>query len=319
MSDDVLLEPPFEITKTGKQSVLVNTPVMPSAGTFGFGDVYKDMVKLSKLGAIVTNPVTYDPRSPANGPRVIHLDGGVLLHTGLPNPGLNRVLRQYRNYWSTLKIPLIVHLVATTENEVRKGVRRLDEEDSVSAIELGLHDDATWEDIRDFVSAAVSRTDKPIMVRLPLRDVFELADVAVEEGASSLVISAPPRGTARDPITGRLVSGRLYGPMVKPMVLRAVGLLSRQIRDVPIIGAGGIHSPQDARDYIEAGARAVQVDTVTWIQPQLLETIARDLGKGIVTRRTGSLPDEWHPGMGDTEREQLEQGSGNSPSAKKKS
>jgi dihydroorotate dehydrogenase len=157
------------------------------------------------------------------------------------------------------------------------------------------------------------------MARLPIRDVFELAEVAVEEGASSLVISSPPRGTARDPITGRLVSGRLYGPMVKPLVLRTVGLLSRQIKDVPIIGAGGIHSPQDARDFIDAGARAVQVDTVTWIQPQLLETIARDLGKGIVTRRAGALPDEWHPAMGDTERDQLEQGSGNSPSASKRS
>lgn len=317
MSSEQLLEPPFEITKPGKESVVINTPVMPAAGTFGFGDVYRDMIKTKKLGAIVTNPVSYDPRSPARGGRVIHLDGGVLLHTGLPNPGLNRVLRDYRNLWKMMEIPLIVHLIATTIDHVRKGASRLDGEESVSAIELGLHDDATWEDVRDLVGATVSRTEKPILVRLPLQNVFELADVAIEAGASSLVISAPPRGTARDPVTGRLVSGRLYGPMVKPTVLRAVGVLSRQIKDVPIIGAGGIHNPQDARDYIDAGARAVQVDTVTWIQPKMLETIARDLGAGIVTRPAGAFSDEWHPSMGDTERDELEQGKGNSPSASK--
>jgi dihydroorotate dehydrogenase (NAD+) catalytic subunit len=87
--------------------------------------------------------------------------------------------------------------------------------------------------------------------------------------------------------------------------LRLVGQLARRL-DVPIIGAGGIHSPQDGRDYIEAGARAVQVDTVTWVQPKMLEVIARDLGGLVITKAAGALPDEWHPGMGETEREQLE-------------
>ena len=77
--------------------------------------------------------------------------------------------------------------------------------------------------------------------------------------------------------------------------------VAKHIQDMPIIGAGGIHSKQDARDYINAGACAVQVDSVTWIKPQILETIARDLGEGIVTRKSGALPDEWHEGMGDTE------------------
>ena len=81
-----------------------------------------------------------------------------------------------------------------------------------------------------------------------------------------------------------------------------MGRLRRQIPDeIPIIGAGGVHSPQDARDYIEAGAVAVQVDTATWTQPKMLERIARDLGGWIATRRKDALMDEWHPDMGHTE------------------
>jgi imidazole glycerol phosphate synthase subunit HisF len=93
--------------------------------------------------------------------------------------------------------------------------------------------------------------------------------------------------------------------------------------DIPVIGAGGIHSQQDARDFIEAGARAVQVDSATWVQPNLLEYIARDLGGLVLTRPVGALADEWHPGMGETERkareeDQRKQAEARKPDAKDK-
>jgi dihydroorotate dehydrogenase (NAD+) catalytic subunit len=134
------------------------------------------------------------------------------------------------------------------------------------------------------------------------QDAYELAQPVADAGAGALVVAAPPRGTARDPQSGKLVPGRIYGPLVKPMVLRVVGQLMSRI-DIPIIGAGGIHSAQDARDYLEAGAVAVQVDSVTWIEPKMLEIIARDLGGLVVTRASGALPDEWHEGMGETTRQ----------------
>lgn len=71
----------FEITRPGKNSLVVETPVMPSAGIFGFGDVYRDLIKVEKLGAIVTNPVTYQPWQVATGTRVIPLDAGELVYT----------------------------------------------------------------------------------------------------------------------------------------------------------------------------------------------------------------------------------------------
>jgi len=294
----------IEITRPGKNSLEVQTPVMPAAGTFGYGDVYRDFINVEKLGAIVTNPITYESRSPASGTRVVPLDAGILVHTGLPNPGLNKVLKRYRNLWLMLPLPIIVHLVGTTADQVRKSVSRLDGEESVNAIELGLNDDISWKEAEELVKAAVEKTEKPVLVRLPLQDAYEIAEAVSDAGAGALVIAAPPRGTARDPLTGRLVSGRIYGPLVKPMVLRVVGQIIRRV-DIPIIGAGGIHTPQDARDYLEAGARAVQVDSVIWIQPKMLEVIARDLGGWTVTRESGALPDEWYPGMGDTERERL--------------
>jgi dihydroorotate dehydrogenase len=75
--------------------------------------------------------------------------------------------------------------------------------------------------------------------------------------------------------------------------------LAKRIQ-IPIIGAGGIHNAQDGRDFIEAGASAIQVDAVTWVNPQILEMIARDLGGLVITRKTDAYTDEWHPGIGES-------------------
>jgi dihydroorotate dehydrogenase (NAD+) catalytic subunit len=290
------------ITRPGKNALYLDSPVMPAAGTFGYGNTYRGLIDHSQLGAIVTNPVTYQPWSPAAGTRVVPLDAGVLMHTGLPNVGLKKVIREFSQVWASLPCPLILHLVATDKAEVRKAAEILDHAESVAAIELGLPDDISAEEAHRFTMAAVrGALEKPVLVRLPLGDAFEIAEPIAEAGAAGLVIAAPPRGTARDPRSGQLIQGRIYGPLIKPIALHMVQVLHERLTDVPIIGAGGIHSLDDARDYLEAGAVAVQVDSVTWVQPNLLERIARDLSGGLVTRMSDAFPDEWHADMGDTE------------------
>ena len=290
-----------QLTRTGKNTLIVDTPVMPAAGTVGMAFTYHNLIQLDKLGAFVTNPVTYEPWSPATGTRVVPLDAGVLVHTGLPNNGLSKTVKEYQQVWRDMPLPVILHLVATSTDHIERAIERIDQQDMIAAVELGLDDDITWQEAGDFVKAATRRAEKPIIVRLPAYDAYEIAGAVADAGADAIVVAAAPRGTARDKRSGQLVSGRIYGPLIKPMILRLVGVLARRITDVPIIGAGGIHSTQDARDYLEAGAVAVQVDSATWIQPRLLERIARDLGGSLITRPTKAFPDEWHPDMGDTE------------------
>jgi len=291
----------IEITKPGKHSLLVSTPVMPAAGTVGFGDRYKALLKYETLGAVVTNPVTIEPWQPATGTRVIALDAGVLVHTGLPNPGLAAVISQNRRVWAGMPVPIIVHLAGVSASEIKRALDLIDAVDEIAGMELGLRDDIGIAEAIDLVAEA-AKMEKPLLVRLPFYECSQLALPVADAGADALVLTAAPRGSARDKHTGRLVSGRIYGPLIKPIILRLVGRLAREIpADLPIIAAGGIHSPQDARDYIDAGAVAVQVDTATWARPKMLERIARDLGGWIATRQKDALPDEWNPDMGHTE------------------
>ncbi len=289
------------ITRPGKQQLVLDNPVMPAAGTFGYGDRYRDMVNLTKIGALVTNPVTYRPRRAANGPRTVPLDSGVLVHTGMPNPGLSKVIKTWRDTWQALPVPTILHLAATTPEDVQKSLSIIDNVDAIAAVELGLPDDLTPGEAYDLTEAATRRAERPVLVRLPLYDAYAIAEAVADAGAGALVVAAPPRGTAHDPRTGQQVNGRIYGPLVKTMALHVVERLAGRMADIPIIGAGGIHSTQDARDYINAGAVAVQVGSVTWVLPRTIEIIGRDLGGLVLTRKSDALADEWFTGIGKTD------------------
>jgi dihydroorotate dehydrogenase (NAD+) catalytic subunit len=223
----------------------------------------------------------------------------VLVHTGLPNPGINHVIKEYGARWTHSLAPVIVHVVATSPGEVARCAGALDGCEGVAGIELGLHDQAAPDDIAAIVQAASDKTLLPLLVQVPLYSALEAARAAEEAGAGGLVVASPPRGTARDPESGQLVGGRVYGPWLKAQTLRAVGQVARAV-DIPVTGSGGIHSPDDARDFLQAGAVAVQVDTVTWVHPHMIEVIARNLGGLELTRAAGALADEWEPGIGHT-------------------
>jgi dihydroorotate dehydrogenase (NAD+) catalytic subunit len=70
----------------------------------------------------------------------------------------------------------------------------------------------------------------------------------------------------RRPVLGN-IKGGLSGPAVKPVAVRAVWDVYREV-DLPIIGMGGITCARDALEFIMAGARAIAVGTVNFINPE---------------------------------------------------
>ena len=99
-----------------KNDLYFEPPLMNAAGMLGFTPPPRR--DLSRLGAFVTNPISRLPRTPARGPRFIPYNGGFLLHTGLPNPGLSTAIRRYRRSWAASHLPIIVHLLAQTPEEL---------------------------------------------------------------------------------------------------------------------------------------------------------------------------------------------------------
>ena len=245
-----------------KFDLTLNHPVMNAAGTLGFAPHPHGPVDLARLGAFVTNPVSLAPRTPAAGSRLLNFPGGFLLHTGYPNPGLKRVLRRYARQWARSPVPVLVHLLVQDLTEISSMVRDLESVEGVSGIELGLPPQVTVQVASELVQAALG--ELPVVVRIPMEQVFELAPMIIEYGVTAASL-APPRGALPTP-AGENVSmishGRLYGPSVFPLALAAVRILAAT--GVSTIGAGGIYHPEQIEAMLAAGAQGVQLDTVLW-------------------------------------------------------
>jgi dihydroorotate dehydrogenase (NAD+) catalytic subunit len=72
------------------------------------------------------------------------------------------------------------------------------------------------------------------------------------------------------------VTGGLSGPAIKPIALRMVYETARAVK-IPILGMGGIVTPEDAVEFLLAGATAVQVGTASYADPRATERLARGL------------------------------------------
>ncbi len=274
----------IELAPRHKFGLPIASPVMPAAGAFGYGDTYHDLVDLRVLGALVTNPMSLTPREAARGRRIAIHGEHFVAHTGLPNPGVRRVLQQYRQTWERLPIPVIVHLIATTPAETAQAAERLSGVPNVVGIELGVVDNVTPQRALNLLDAARADGDLPVIVRVPFTGVDALAPLLADHGADALTLTAPPRAVLpasdapEDSEARRYLRGRLYGPALFPLLLNVLARWCSKL-PVPVIACGGIASLQDATACLELGATALQVDALLWRDPLILQRIAEGLAK----------------------------------------
>ncbi len=245
-----------------KRDLIFRKPITNAAGSLGFAPDFRFLKEFGSLfddfGAFVTNPVSLRPRRPTAKPALIEYPGGILLHTGLPNPGLKTTLKKYSHRWDDSPLPIIIHLMADRPEETRQMAQALENVDNVMAVELGFAP-LLADDILS-VTLEMCIGELPLIFCLPPEQVLTLGPRLIQEGANAISIAAP-RGalTASD---GTLIAGRLFGPSLFPQVLEIVRSAARL--GLPIIGAGGIYSKENAEAMISAGALAVQLDSVLW-------------------------------------------------------
>ncbi len=264
----------IELAPRHKVGLPLSNPLMTAAGCFGYGPEYADLVDISRLGAIVTNPVSLRPRRGAAQPRLVETPGGFILNTGDQNPGVKRVLQRHAAAWKRLGRPVVVHLMPDDLEALARTARALETVGAVAGLEVGLPEDASHADAAGLIAAA-HESELPLLARLPLARAADLAAVCVEAGADTLVIGAPPLGSALHS-SGQVITGRLYGPALHALAVHALAKV-RSLVDIPLVGCGGIHSVADARALLDAGAVAVQVDSAIFVDPSLLDRLADSL------------------------------------------
>lgn len=132
-------------------------------------------------------------------------------------------------------------------------------------------------------------------------DIAQVAKAAVDAGADALTISNTIPAMAIDVRTRspRLANktGGLSGPGLHPVAVRLVyECWTKVCRDargpgqhVPIIGAGGVLTWEDAAEFILAGASAVQIGTGLFADPRVPLKVARGLEKWVKAQKCGNV------------------------------
>jgi dihydroorotate dehydrogenase (NAD+) catalytic subunit len=262
----------IELAPHHKIGLPLSNPVMIASGCGGYGQAYRQLINLSAFGALVTNPITLRPQRGIAQSRLAETTAGFVLDTGHQNPGVKKVIREYSKHWLGLSVPVIAHLPADEPDDLRRTAGALAGTEAVAGIELGIPSPATPRDIAIWIEAVREGCMLPLLIKLPLDAAVEMAEIAVEAAVDALVVGLPPLGSAQTS-TGAMVDGFIFGPALHSMALYAVQEIS-DIADIPLIAVGGIHSLVDVQAFLAAGAVAVQLDSLLFIEPQLAADIA---------------------------------------------
>jgi dihydroorotate dehydrogenase (NAD+) catalytic subunit len=256
---------------------------MTASGTFGYGTEYTKLLDVERLGAVVTKAISVKPREGNPGPRTVETPSGMLNAIGWQNVGLEACIRDYAPIWARWQVPVIVNLAGFTVDDYVTVAEALSNTPGVAALELNIScpnvaSEGTPFALRPELAAEVTAAvravaDVPLIVKLSpnVTDVVEIAAAIYQAGADALSIINTLVGIvidtrSRRPVLGN-VTGGLSGPAIRPVAVRMVYEVARALPDVPIVGAGGVMTADDALQFIMAGARAVQVGTATFVNP----------------------------------------------------
>lgn len=272
--------------------IKLKNPVMPASGTFGYGEEYAPYLDLEGLGAIVTKGLSLKPKAGNPTPRIAETVSGMLNAIGLQNVGVDAFIEHKLPFLREVNTPVIVNFFGNTLEEYGEVAKRLGAIPEIAGLELniscpnvkkgGIVFGTDPKAAAEVVSLVKKNSDKPLIVKLTpnVTDITVIARAAEDAGADALCCINTITGMAIDIKTRkpRLANrtGGLSGPAIRPVAVRMVHQTVQAVK-IPVIGVGGIVQPEDALEFLIAGAAAVQVGTANFIEPGAMASIVEGI------------------------------------------
>jgi dihydroorotate dehydrogenase (NAD+) catalytic subunit len=284
------MKPDMKVHVAGLE--LVN-PVIAASGTFGYGIEFEEIVSLDAIGGFVTKGISREPMAGHTPPRIVQTASGMLNAIGLQNIGvedfIDRKLPPLRAYPAA---SVIVNVFGYTVGDYIAVIERLNQAEGIAAYELnvscpnvhagGMAFGADPGSLEYLVQRAKGASARPLFVKLSpnVTSIAHMAKICADAGADALsmtntFLAMSIDVTTRQPRLSNITGG-LSGPAIKPIALRMVYETARAVK-IPILGMGGIVTPEDAVEFLLAGATAIQVGTASYADPRAVERLAKGL------------------------------------------
>lgn len=289
--------------------IRLKNPILVASGTFGYAREMAGIVDFEKLGGIIPKTVTRQLRQGNAPPRTVETPSGMLNAIGLDNDGIDHFISHHLPYLRTLPTAILPNIAGKTVEEFFEMAEQIGREPGLAALELNLScpnvsggiDFATDPEVTRRVIEGVRKVcPVPLIAKLTpnVTSVVPIARAAAEAGADAVSLVNTFVGMAIDwrkrrPVLGN-VTGGLSGPAIKPLALRIVYQVARQVQ-IPIIGIGGIRTIDDVMEFLLAGATAIQVGTANFFDPTVSAKLVDQLPDAI--REIGASGPEQVPTM----------------------
>ena len=284
----------------------LKNPVMTASGTFGYGREFEQLVDLNRLGGIIVKGLSIEPTKGNPPPRIAETPCGMLNAIGLENIGFTAFVQEKLPFLKTIATPTFVNIYGKNVSEYAALAKKIDEVEDITGVEVniscpnvkvgGVAFGAYPDSASEVVRAVRKRTSKPLMVKLSpnVTDITEIASSVEAAGADSISLINTITGMAVDIETRRPklanITGGLSGPAIKPIALRMVWQVAQTV-NIPVIGIGGIMTAKDALEFLIAGAVAVQIGTVNFINPNAAIEIIDGIESYLLERKIDRLSD----------------------------
>jgi dihydroorotate dehydrogenase (NAD+) catalytic subunit len=273
-------------------SLRLVSPLIAASGCFGYGVEYGDIVDLQTLGAVAVKGLFLNEREGHVPPRIVETPAGMLNAIGLQGIGVRRFIAEQLPELRRRRAVVIVNICGTTLDEYVEVARILSDAEGVAALELniscpnikegGITFGCSLTGTRDVVSAVRKVTSLPVIPKLTpnVTDVASFARAAEDAGADAVSLVNTFLAMAIDVHTRRPrlsnIVGGLSGPAIRPIAVRMVYECRRVVK-LPIIGMGGIANAEDVLEFMIAGANAVQVGTMNFVDPLIWNKLKEGL------------------------------------------
>ncbi|TCK75206.1 dihydroorotate dehydrogenase [Acidipila rosea] len=311
------MKPQMEVTVAG---IRLRNPVLAASGTFGYGIEFEEIVSLDRIGGFVTKGLSREPMAGNAAPRIIETAAGMMNAIGLQNVGvkafIEKKLPQLRKY----SCAVIANVFGYEIEDYLAVIEALNAAEGMAAYELNASCPNTKHGgqvfgtdaglLGELVTRAKAVSKRPLFVKLSpnVTSISEMARAAEQAGADALSLVNTFVALSIDIKTRRPrianITGGLSGPAIRPIAVRMVWEAAKAVK-IPIIGLGGITTPEDAVEFMLAGATAVQVGTASYADPRAVEHIATGLERWCarnhverVSDLTGKLDTSPQPAQG---------------------
>lgn len=294
-------------TKVELSSLVLDNPIIPASGTFGYGYEFAELYDINILGSFSFKGTTKDPRFGNPTPRIAECPEGMINSVGLQNPGIDKVIsEEIPKLKKCFKKPVVANISGFSIEEYAYCCERIDKEDCVGIIEVnvscpnvhngGMSFGTDPKCAADVTRAVKAVTKKPVYIKLSpnVTDIVSIAKACEDAGADGISLINTLMGMRIDLKTKKPViankMGGFSGRAIFPVAVRMVYQVYEAVK-IPIIGMGGVSSAEDVIEIMLAGATAVQIGAQNLVNPYAAKEIIEDLPRVMQKYNISSLKD----------------------------